>query len=273
MEIETMLVAVDFRPPSLQAARWAATLVGRAVRIELAHVAPARDASDIDEAHRKLLAGLTGFASTLGAVPAQLHVRFGDPAVELCALARARGSDLMVLGRNAEGGDDGRTRDRLLSGARVPVLVVGGPGATPPRRIVAALDAGPAAAGVLAAATAIVDRSGGELVQLHVPASDVEPAGELLEQLRREPADLLVIGRNASADDPETLGRTTRLLARGAPIPVLVIPPEYASRPRPPRAGRGLHSRAVRALALHQGTIAPRPSLDEPPPHEPLPAA
>jgi nucleotide-binding universal stress UspA family protein len=291
MDVRRLLVGVDFRAPSLQAARWAAALAGPDATVELAHVLPrhfAAHAAEAEaEAHRRLLAGLSGFASTLGAAPDRLHVRSGDPAEELCGLAESRGAGVLVLGRNLDGGDDGRTRERLLRRSTVPVLVVGNSSSPPSGRVIAAVDEGPGEA-VLAAAGAIARRRGAELIAVYVaPAGDDgaatahealrsrlasalgaeavtahvvvrtgDPAEELLAYLRKEPADLLVIGKNArSSDDLETLGRTTRLLARLAPVPVLVIPPAGAKRPRP----HALNGRAVRARGE--------------PPSGPLPAA
>lgn len=293
MDVRRLLVGVDFRSPSLQAARWAAALAGPDATVELAHVLPrhvaAHAAAAEAEAHRRLLAGLSGFASTLGAAPDQLHVRSGDPAEELCSLAESRGAGVLVLGRNLDGGDDGRTRERLLRRCTVPVLVVGS--STSPRsgRVLAALDDGGSDA-VLVAAAAIARRREADLVAVYVgpetedaagtvaathewlrtrvssalgedaPAAHVvirtgDPVDELLAYLRQEPPDLLVIGTNArQSDDLETLGRTTRLLARLAPVPVLVVP-HSERRPQP----RSLNGRPARSRGE--------------PPSGPLPAA
>jgi nucleotide-binding universal stress UspA family protein len=293
MDVRRLLVGIDFRSPSLQAARWAAALAGPDATIELAHVQPrhvaAHAAAAEAEAHRRLLAGLSGFASTLGAAPDGLHVRSGDPAEELCTLAENRGAGVLVLGRNLEGGDDGRTRERLLRRCTVPVLVVGSSSPPPAGRVLAALDDGTSDA-VLVAAAAIARRRDAALVAVHVepaaedgaaataatherlrarlssalgaeaPAAHLvirtgDAAEELLAYLRQEPADLLVIGTNARpSDDLETLGRTTRLLARLAPVPVLVVP-HSGGRARP----RSLNGRAARARGE--------------PPSGPLPAA
>lgn len=260
MDMRLLLVGVDFRSPSLQAARWAAGLAGPDATLELAHVlprqAPSPAAAAETEAHRRLLAGLSGFASTLGAAPDRLHVRSGDPAEELCALAETRGAGVLVLGRNLDGGEDGRTRERLLRRCAIPVLVVGSAAAPPSGRIVVALNEG-SGEEMLRTAASIARRRGAELVAVHVAQATEaaaaepddrlrarltavlgdqaaavqlvirtgDPAEELLAHIDQAPADLLVIGANARrSDDLETLGRTTRALARLARVPVLIVP-------------------------------------------------
>src|SRR5690606_23513973 len=80
-----------------------------------------------------------------------------------------------------------------------------------------------------------------------------DPADALLENARREPADLLVVGRaGPAAADMEALGRTVRVLARLAPMPVLMVPPPGIV-PRGPRpVERSLHAGAVSALQLRK---------------------
>jgi nucleotide-binding universal stress UspA family protein len=87
-----------------------------------------------------------------------------------------------------------------------------------------------------------VDRLVGSRPPVRTVVLRGEPGAQLLAYAQRHPVDLLVVGRNGRhAAGPTELGTATRLLARVAPVPVLVVPPAVAPRPdRPDRAARGL---------------------------------
>ena len=198
MGLRRILVGIDFRPPSLRAAQWAAELSDSTVRVDLVCVLPAGGRGF----RRRAMEGLEGFASTLARTTVRLHVRVGDPVTELCDLLRALDADLLVLGRHHSGGSGGRPRERQLRHVSVPVLVVGGQGAARPRRVLAAVDDSAVRTGVLTAALSTVRRFGGELAVA-----------------QQESVDLIVIGRNGRhAAGPTELGTTTRLLARVPPV-------------------------------------------------------
>ena len=99
--LERILVGVDFRQPSLAAARWAATHFGSCTRIELAHVlsvpevpgflkpmTPVLD-DRLETAGGSPLPGLRGFAATLGAKDLSVHVRVGHTVQSLAEVARS----------------------------------------------------------------------------------------------------------------------------------------------------------------------------------------
>ncbi len=87
--LERILVGVDFRQPSLAAARWAAAHFGSCARIELAHVLPIPTVpgflqptmpvldDQLGAAIRSPLPGLRGFAATLGPRTSQCRCVWG----------------------------------------------------------------------------------------------------------------------------------------------------------------------------------------------------
>ncbi|HEU4698658.1 MAG TPA: universal stress protein [Gemmatimonadales bacterium] len=189
MRWRRILIGVDFRTPSLHAARWAAAALGARAELELAYVAsPTLAAFDDSPAPtlRTARAGLQAFAETLraggGAAGAgngaplrvRVHVEAGATVSRLCALARRRGADLVVVGRGPVSTRRGRTLERLLRHQRVPVLVVGAGApvpAGPVRRVLAALDTAPIGAQVAGAAGAFAALAGDaatEFTLLHV---------------------------------------------------------------------------------------------------------
>ncbi len=153
--LERILVGVDFRQPSLAAARWASTHFGSRTRIGLAHVRsvpevpgfikPMMPALD-DRLERQIgspLPGLRGFAATLGARDHSIHVRAGHTVSSLADMAGNLEADLVVLGRKAVDGNRGRTLERLIRRLNVPALVIGNGIEKRPRRILAAVDDAP----------------------------------------------------------------------------------------------------------------------------------
>jgi nucleotide-binding universal stress UspA family protein len=178
--LERMLVGVDFRQPSLAAARWAATHFGSCTRMELAHVLsvpeipgflkPLMPALDdrLEIAAASPLPGLRGFAATLGAKDLSVQVRVGPVVQSLADAARSLEADLVVLGRKALAGSRGRTLARLIRQLPVPALVIGGGTEARPRRILAAVDDAPIGHEVVDWAAALAHHFGAELTLLHV---------------------------------------------------------------------------------------------------------
>lgn len=159
MSARRMLVAVDFRPPSLRAVRWAREFAGPATRVDVAWVLARGDEAD----ERRAMEALEGFATTFGPTLPGLHVRVGDPQREIVRLLDELDIDLLVVGRNLAGGNDGQTSARLLRDARLPVLVVGAGGAPRPRRILVGLDDPAGSRRVLCSALALARRFSAEL--------------------------------------------------------------------------------------------------------------
>jgi len=178
--LERILVGVDFRQPSLAAARWAATHFGSCTRIELAHVLsvpevpgflkPMMPALDdrLEIAVGSPLPGMRGFAATLGAQDLSVQVRVGPAVQSLADAARSLEADVVVLGRKALDGSRGRTLERLIRQLTVPALVIGGGAEERPRRILAAVDDAPIGRQVVDWAAALAHHFGAELTLLHV---------------------------------------------------------------------------------------------------------
>jgi nucleotide-binding universal stress UspA family protein len=175
---ERILVGVDFRQPSLVAARWAAAHFGTCA-IELAHVLPVPEVpaflrpvmpaldDRLTTPAPSLLPALRGFAGTLGAKDLSVQVRVGPPVESLVEAAATFGAELVVLGRKALDGSRGRTLERLIRRLPVPALVVDSRVHQSPRRILAAVDDATGGRNVVGWAAALAQHFGAELMLLH----------------------------------------------------------------------------------------------------------
>jgi nucleotide-binding universal stress UspA family protein len=126
ISIQRMLVGVDFRQPSLAAAKWTAAHFGTNAKIELAYVLPVPEVPGVlRQAMPALddrpgtcianpLAALRGLAATLGAKHLSLQARVGPTVSALADVARTSEADLVVLGRETLDGSRGRTLERLI---------------------------------------------------------------------------------------------------------------------------------------------------------------
>jgi nucleotide-binding universal stress UspA family protein len=207
--LERILVGVDFRQPSLAAARWASTHFGSRTRIGLAHVRsvpevpgfvkPMMPALD-DRLERQIgspLPGLRGFAATLGARDHSIHVRAGHTVSSLADMAGNLEADLVVLGRKAVDGNRGRTLERLIRRLNVPTLVIGNGIEKRPRRILAAVDDAPIGRKVVDWAARLAQHFGAELILLHV-LSEALLAHDWISQARsREQTGYVGLGSSA----------------------------------------------------------------------------
>jgi nucleotide-binding universal stress UspA family protein len=190
-----------------------------------------------------------------------MHTAIGLPAVEIARWSEREGADLVVLGREGRGNgrvgrlDGGDTVEGTVRRLRVPCLIAPASGRASVRRVLAAVDGGPDARDVLAAALTVGRLWGAEVRALHVeqpalvgvgatpvatahPTGAVdaaaayelvvrqgEPVSEVLRALREDDVDLLVIGhhRGGPGGGHATDSIATRLLAR-APCAVLTVP-------------------------------------------------
>ncbi len=178
--LDRMLVGVDFRQPSLAAARWAANHFGRRMRLALAHVQAVPEVPRFLQPTMPVLddrlvarfgsplPGLRGFAATLGATDLSVHVRVGHVVQSLTDVAGNLEADLVVLGRKTLDGSRGRTLERLIRSLSVPALIIGNGTGTRPRRILAAVDDAPIGRQVVGWAARLAQYFGAEVTLLHV---------------------------------------------------------------------------------------------------------
>jgi len=212
-----ILVGVDFRQPSLAAARWAAAHF-EACAIELAHVFPIPEVPPflrplmpalddrLKPAAANPLPALRGFAGTLGAKDLSVQVRVGSPVDSLAEAAATFDADLVVLGRKAPGGRRGRTLKRLLRRLAVPALVVDSRVRESPRRILAAVDDAAVGRKVVEWATALAQHFDAELTLLHVLSEAM-----LAHQWRWE--ERACESESVSQSESVSLGKSFRLVA------------------------------------------------------------
>jgi nucleotide-binding universal stress UspA family protein len=213
--LDRMLVGVDFRQPSLAAARWAATHFGRRTRLALAHVQTVPEVPGflqpmmpvLDDrlaaAFGSPLPGLRGFAATLGARDLSVHVRVGHTVQSLTDLAENLEADLVVLGRKTFDGSRGRTLERLIRYLSVPALIIGDGTGQRPRRVLAAVDDAPIGRQVVGWAARLAQYFGAELTLLHVLSDALLAHDWISEESSCEPPGQVRLG-NSSRSVPPT---------------------------------------------------------------------
>ena len=146
----TMVVAIDFSPASLAAARWAVKSF-RTRQLVLAHslVIPEMRgvlAERYPIPKNLLINARTGarrrlqdVQRSLGVDDAILDVREGRPAEAIAQVARAYDADLILVGKHGEGGSmrgyAGNTADQLVRSAPASVIVANGMLNQVPRQI------------------------------------------------------------------------------------------------------------------------------------------
>jgi nucleotide-binding universal stress UspA family protein len=114
------------------------------------------------------------------------------------------------------------------------------------------------------------ERSAPGVVPVQTVVRTGEPGAQVLAYAHEHAVDLIVVGRNGQhAAGPTELGTTTRLLARAAPVPVVVMPPTGALLPRGPGRRRATDHEYVHPEGIVR-EIAEGSSFA---PFHPLPAA
>jgi nucleotide-binding universal stress UspA family protein len=182
-----VVFGVDFGPPSLAAARWAARFVTPGADAIVAHVAAPDVLAECDEgadesnaAHRMMPAlagGLGGFAATLDSAVLRTVVRIGKPSQWLAAVASGVEASLIVLGRRSDANrrsiGEPNVIERLSRRASCSVLVVPEGVNSAPQSIIAAVDDSSFASRVVRLARRLARMHELPLTLLHVlaPAS------------------------------------------------------------------------------------------------------
>jgi nucleotide-binding universal stress UspA family protein len=244
MPPERMLVGLDFRQPSLAAARWAAAHFG-ACTIELAHVLPIPEVPaflrpsmpPLDDRLKIAAASpwpaLRGFAGTLGVKDLSVQVRVGPPVDSLAEAAATFGAELVVLGRKALDGSRGRTLERLIRRLTVPTLVVDSRVGKTPRRILAAVDDATVGCRVVECAAALARHFDAELTLLHVLSESLLAHHWVWEE-RAYKSESVSLGKSSRwvapthawlqrlGDGVEQAPRSRTIVAVGPPGPVIL---------------------------------------------------
>lgn len=183
---ERVVLAVDFGPASLAAARWATTHVALDPEAILAHVAPPNASGELEllsdskqRTSTAIAGGLDGFAATLAVSSAKSVTRIGRPSHWLSAIANDAEASLLVLGRRA---DANRTRvgepnviERAARRTGASVLVVPEGTTQPLVHVLAAVDESDAAPGVIDVARHLARTHDVPLTLVHVLSPAAEP--------------------------------------------------------------------------------------------------
>lgn len=225
-----ILAAVDHSPGGAQALRAGVALAeaGNADLITATIVAGAAAGVDSVLAEERARAEYARIAAeTPGAERAGHRLSFGLPAVELVRWAEREQAEILVLGREPGGRLErcvaGSTIAGTLRRARVPCLVVpwGAPGRC--SRILAAVDASPAATEVLQAAQTLSALCGGELLAIHVQRQAVAQSAAAARDADRVAAAVETAWSAASAHRvPAAAAVSPLVLGQGEVIPEIL---------------------------------------------------
>ena len=188
MQLNRVLVGIDFSAPSLAAAHWVAESLAPRAELVFIHVIPeprtppylgrlragAQPNFEAAERSSALLGGLMTLATSVGGPRTTADVRIGEPAAQLARAARELGVDMIVTGRAGQraaagvGRQLGTTADRLVRSATVPVLVTARTPGETPRNVFTAIDDGEISEIVLAWGVYLTRKLDARLTALHV---------------------------------------------------------------------------------------------------------
>ncbi len=159
MQLSRLVVAVDFSPASLAAARWATASLAPTADVVLTHAVdiPAPPGflrslfTAVDQVQASAVPGaearLAEVRKALGLPKARLDVRTGRAFKALSAACAAYDASLLVIGPHGDRTGLGRllgsTAERAVRESAVPVLVTAGGETGRPKRIVVAVDDSP----------------------------------------------------------------------------------------------------------------------------------
>ncbi len=189
MNVERMLIGMDFSEVAIRSAKWASQYFAPDAEIILAHVIELPDRplfarralpaeGVIEGAAREYAAThLREVATFLTSRTARREIRVGKPHEGMAGLVRETHADLVVIGPH----DDrprpskflGTTAERVVRTSQVPVLVAGSPPAGTPRNILVPIDDAAITPAVLAWTRDLADRFDADVTLLHVMSNAV----------------------------------------------------------------------------------------------------
>jgi nucleotide-binding universal stress UspA family protein len=189
VELDRVVIGIDFSDSSLAAARWTAAHLARDAQLALVHAIHLAEPPSfvrgwlpapedvVELARRGAEQRLRETGASLATEPVRVEVAIGRPADEIADAARRFGADLIVVGRHGERPaprwSTGSTAEQLVRSSHVPVLLASDEMERPPARILAAVDESALTGRVLGWARTLADRFGAELVVVHVIGSAV----------------------------------------------------------------------------------------------------
>lgn len=187
LELERVLVGIDFSPASVEAAHWVARHVAPGAELVLAHVIsipeppplmrgrfPRRDLL-IETVREGAEKRLREISLSLSAERVWLEIREGEPVECLTRLAGDFSADLVVTGAHGERAGVveglGSTAEYLVRTCVRPLLLVTRPRPTPPSHILVPVDTMETATEALRWAAALSRRFSARVTLMHVVAS------------------------------------------------------------------------------------------------------
>lgn len=187
MNIERVVIGMDFSQPALAAARWAARVFQDDVELILVHVLDIPQPPSFLQGslppHEELVetgrvGGLERLDELRSALPASrvsTELKVGRAADEIASVAEQVSADLVIVGEHGRRPGIwnviGSTAERLLHSSPVPVLLarnLSEEAPEAPQRILAAVDGSPSSLRALEWTATLVELFGAQAVLLHV---------------------------------------------------------------------------------------------------------
>ena len=184
IDLQRIVIGVDFSPASADATRWAAQHFGHGTELILAHAVTLPEPPPImrnrfgkrDLMVETLVEGATkrlhDLAASISAKSIAFDIREGDAARSLCDVAAERKADLLIVGARGERARNdrmpGTTAQHAVRDSTVPVLVVARPDERPISRILVPVDDEATARESLQWAALLSNRFNANVITLYV---------------------------------------------------------------------------------------------------------
>jgi nucleotide-binding universal stress UspA family protein len=171
MDLQRIVIGVDFSPASVDATRWAAQNFGRGVELILAHAVTLPEPTLAEGVMKRL----QDLADSMSLERIRLEIREGNAARSLSDVATAIEADLLIVGARGERADldraIGTTAQHVVRESTIPVLVVAQHGDHPVSRILVPVDEDATARESLRWAALLSSRFDARVTTLHVDAT------------------------------------------------------------------------------------------------------